>query len=235
MSSHEKKDPDVMKRSPSIPFALAGFAAALMLALSPPNARADTAAEAAPPADEAAQSEAPEITPSRLVTPEQLKEHVSSLSAILHMRDREIDPFGQFQDPDARPVIRPTVADTSKRQVQPQTFPFDEIINRLQINTVMPGEGKFLLNTRLYGVGERINLNFRMRTIPVDIVSVSSSSIEFRNAENGDTAKLQISVLPVGMTPGNQEIQTPGMIRKLKNAPIDLDSEFPADDRPANR
>jgi hypothetical protein len=164
-----------------------------------------------------------EILASRYVTEEALPSHLKSLGEILSIRKRVTDPFGQYQDPDARPVIKPTVAKL-KRYTPSQTTPFSDIVRLIKVTTVMPSEKSFLIGTRTVAEGDRIPLSFRGKTIKVEIAAVTSSSIEFRNTENGDQASLKLNMLPVGMTPGNNGITAPGMAPDAPDAPINLDS-----------
>lgn len=175
------------------------------------------------------------IPPSRLVGPAALPTYIRDLSASLSINRRATDPFGKYQDPDARPVIKTQIAKTTRRAPQAQTFPFPDIINRIKVNTVMPGEKKFLIGTRTFRQGETMSLTFRMKNIPVEIVSVTSSAIGFRNIETGETATLKMYMLPAGMTPGTGGIHAPGMIREQKNAPVDLDSPLSPDEAAINR
>ncbi len=219
--------------------ASAGAAAQSVGDLSPspaPAAEAPAAASAKPErADAPAANSAPDTaaigTPSRYIGENDLAAYVKSVSSILSIRNRTTDPFGQYQDPDARPIIKTPVAKSTRRMAPAQSFPFSEIINRIKVNTVMPAEDKFLIGTRTFRAGETMNLTFRMKNIPVEITSVSAREIEFRNIESGEKASLRMFLLPAGMTPGSGGIQAPGMVREQRNAPVDLDSiAFPEDE-----
>jgi hypothetical protein len=189
---------------------------------------------ATPSASKAAPEKAAVNNPSRYIGENDLAAYVNSVSAALAIRSRATDPFGQYQDPDARPVIRTPIAKTTRRVAPVQTFPFSEIINRIKVNTVMPAEKKFLIGTRTFNQGERMNLTFRMKNIPVEIVSVSAGEIGFRNAETGENATLKMHLLPAGMTPGTGRIEAPGMVRERKGDPIDLDSATSSEDAQNN-
>lgn len=164
-----------------------------------------------------------EILASRYVTGDALPSHLKSLGEILSIRKRETDPFGKHQDPDGRPVIKPTVSKLN-RFTPAQTTPFSDIVRLIKVTTVMPSERSFLIGTRTITEGDRIPLSFRGRTIKVEIAAVTSRSIEFRNTENGEQASLKLNMLPVGMTPGNDGITAPGMTPDGPDAPINLDS-----------
>lgn len=161
-------------------------------------------------------------TPSRRVSPEELPAYTQTISAVLSIRSRDTDPFGQIQDPDAKPVIKPTIAAT-KRIAPIQATPFSDIVRLIRVTTIMPGERRFLIGNRSVSQGDRIPLAFRGKNIPVEVASVSSTSIRFRNLDNGETAELSLRMLPPGMKPGNDGIHAPGMIPDNPNAPIDLD------------
>jgi hypothetical protein len=170
----------------------------------------------------AAASEEALMTPSRRVSPEEFPGYIQAISAVLSIRSRDTDPFGQIQDPDAKPVVKPTIAAT-KRIAPIQATPFSEIVQLIKVTTIMPGERRFLIGNRSVSQGDRIPLAFRGKNIPVEVAAVTSNRIQFRNLESGDTADLSLNLLPSGMKPGNDGIHAPGMIPDNPNAPIDLD------------
>lgn len=160
--------------------------------------------------------------PSRYVGEAELEPYIASFTAIFSMRRRDTDPFGQVQDPDAKPVIKTPIART-QRAAPMQATPFADIVRMIKVTTIMPGERKFLIGTRSVSQGDRIPLAFRGKNILVEVASVSSDRIQFRNLENGETAELSLRMLPPGMKPGNDGIHAPGMMPDNPNAPIDLD------------
>ena len=161
-------------------------------------------------------------TPSRLIGPEESAEYLKAVSAILSIRSRTTDPFGQPQDPSAKPVIKPTLS-TNRRPTQTQVTPFTEIVRLIKVTTVMPGEQRFLIGNRSIKQGDRIPLSYRGKSITAEVTSVSSKRIQFRHVESGETADLSLNMLPPGMKPGNDGIQAPGLTPNSPNAPIDLD------------
>jgi len=163
-------------------------------------------------------------TPSRNVSDQDFQGYVDSLTAIFTIRKRATDPFGLLQDPDAKPIVKPSVAKNSRRAAPIQATPFSEIVRLIKVSTIMPAEKRFLIGTRSVKQGERIPLSFRGRNLNVEVSSVSSRSIRFRNLENGETAELPLNLLPVGMTPGTRGITAPGMVPDQPNAPIQLDT-----------
>lgn len=163
------------------------------------------------------------IPPSRFVGEADFDPYINSLTAQLSMKTRTTDPFGQLQDPNAKPVIKSSVTKNTKRQVQVQTTPFPDIINQIRVNTIMPRERKFLIGPRTYKQGGTLSIIHRGKTILAQIIDVTSRQIDFRNSETGETATLKIEALPVGMTPGTQGIVAPGMSPDAQDAPVNLD------------
>jgi hypothetical protein len=162
------------------------------------------------------------LEPSRRIGEELMPAYLQVLTAVLSISKRETDPFGQVQDPDVKPVIKTPIA-KAPRVAPMQATPFADIIRLIKVTTVMPSERKFLIGTRSIKQGDRIPLTFRGRSIKVEVASVSSRSIDFRNVENGETASLSLNMMPAGMTPGGEVITAPGMTPDLPDAPLDLD------------
>jgi hypothetical protein len=178
--------------------------------------------ENAAPANEAAKVN---IVPSRYVGESDLEAYVASLSSVFSMKTRATDPFGQLQDPDAKPIVKPTMAKTTKRVTSVQVTPFSEIIRLIQVTTIMPGERGFLIGTRSFKQGDSFPINFRGRSIKVEVCSVSSRQIDFRNVESGETASIKLNLLPAGMTPGTTgKITAPGMVADHPNSPLEIES-----------
>ena len=173
--------------------------------------------------------------PSRYVGEADLEPYIASLTAIFSMRQRDTDPFGQLQDPNAKPVIKNPVASSTRRIAPIQATPFSEIIRLIKVTTIMPGERRFLIGTRSIKEGDSIPLVFRGKAINVEVTSVRSHQIDMRNIDNGETASLKMSLLPAGMTPGTRGISAPGMVPDRPNAPIDLDGGNFLDAQSQNR
>jgi hypothetical protein len=95
------------------------------------------------------------------------------------------------------------------------------------INTIMPGEGRFLVGTRSFAIGERIPITFRGKPIQVEVTKVTAREIAFRNTTSGEIAVRKMDFMPVGMSAGNHGISAPGMIEDGPNAPLDLDNLSP--------
>jgi hypothetical protein len=166
-------------------------------------------------------------TPSRQIGPAELESYVTSLSSVFSSRQRDTDPFGQLQDPDAKPIIRTPVASAAKHAAPVQVTPFADIIRLIVVTTIMPGEKRFLVGTRSIKQGDQIPLSFRGKQIRVQVTEVTSQQIAFKNLESGDVASRKLDMLPVGMTPGNRGISAPGMTLDRPNAPIELGAGDP--------
>jgi hypothetical protein len=187
---------------------------------------------AAPVAKEAGPVSA---TPSRYVSEAELDSYVESLAAIFSMRGRATDPFGQYQDPDAKPIIKTSVAKKPGRPTQMQLAPLSEIVQKIRVTTIIPRDKKFLVGNREFKLGGILPVTFRTKTIKLEVVNVSSHVIDFRNMENGETATLKIEILPLGMSPGTRGIIAPGMTPDNQNAPLELDEISSPDAESENR
>jgi hypothetical protein len=180
----------------------------------------DKAAGKAPVSKEPAPAS---TTPSRYIGEAELDAFVQSMAATFSMRERATDPFGQYQDPDAKPVIKTTVAKTTRKVQTFTATPFSEIIRYLKVTTIMPGEKRFLLADRSFKQGERMPLIFRGKNISAEITYVGARQIDFRNVESGETASLKMELLPPGMSFGTKGITAPGMVPANHNTPIELE------------
>ncbi len=174
-------------------------------------------------------------TPSRFVGAAELDPFVAALTSAFSMRDRETDPFGQPQDPNAKPVVKTTIAKVTQRAPQLTVTPFADIVRLIVVTTIMPGEKRFLVGTRSVSQGDRIPLSFRNKQIRVEVTEVTSKQIVLRNLDTGETATRKLDMLPVGMTPGLRGITAPGMVPDRPNAPIELEAGEPPIETSQNR
>ena len=168
--------------------------------------------------------------PSRYVGAAEQEAYLATLSSVFLSGNREKDPFGHYQDPDAKPVPKVTVAKTSSRAAPAKVTPLSEIIQLITISTIMPGEKSFLVGTRVVKQGEVLSLDWRSKRIRVQVTDVTSRLIAFKNAETGETGTRQLDMLPPGMRAGNgsEGIHAPGMIHDRPDAPIQLEAADPA-------
>jgi hypothetical protein len=172
----------------------------------------------------AAQTGPVSTVPSRQVGISELEPYLESISSAFLSKNREFDPFGQAQDPDAKPVVKAPAPGTLKRIAPVLATPFPEIIQKIVVTTIMPGEKRFLVGTRSIKEGDQIPLSFRGKQIRVQVTEVTSRQIAFKNLDNGELASRKLDMLPVGMTPGLRGITAPGMTLDRPNAPIELET-----------
>ena len=167
-------------------------------------------------------------TPSRHMGTAELEPYVESLGSVFLIRGRARDPFGQNQDPDAKPVVKASAPLAVRRAAPVQATPFSDIVRLLVVTTIMPGEKRFLVGTRSFKQGDVIPLAYRNKQIRAMVTGVTSRQISFRNLDTGEEAARKLDLLPPGMVPGHQGITAPGMVADRPNAPIDLEAADPA-------
>jgi len=157
---------------------------------------------------------------------EKIDDFIAEMSQVLAMRTRTTGPFGELQDPDAKPAPLPSELVPGKRIVEP-ALSLAEITQMISITTVMPGERRFLIGTRSIREGEEFPVTLKGRKHRIQVVQVSSDRIVFRNPTTGETAIHPLNMLPPGMSPGSGENVVPGMQPASQEAPINLDPSSP--------
>lgn len=166
--------------------------------------------------------------PSRFAG-QDLDTYIAPRAAMFSMKDREIGPFGLYQNPDKKLERKITAAarPSGKATVLPST-PLIEIIDRIAVTTIMPGEKKFLVESRTFSEGDEFPLVYRGKRLLIKVVKVTGRQIHFRNQQNGDTAVFELKMLPPGMVSGTSNSRPPGVVEDGKNAPLNLspDSNF---------
>ena len=190
--------------------------ACLLLALP---AHAQPAANVAPANQPPGGAE--DIQPSRYVSQDP-SSYIAKLASRFAIRTRATDPFGQLQDPAAKPV-RPLATKTATQQPA-SAKPFSDIVSRIRVTTVMPAERRFLIGTRSIRQGDSLPLQTNGMRYQIQVMEVSSRKIVFKNVENGETGELALDVLPPGMSRGAQGVLAPGMQAARPDAPIEIDS-----------
>ncbi|MEI6673666.1 MAG: hypothetical protein WCO57_00655 [Verrucomicrobiota bacterium] len=157
-----------------------------------------------------------------------LKTYVESLANQLAIRNRATDPFCQPQDPNAKPVIKPTATKAIRRPTAEPPAPLTDIVSRIAITTVMPKDKRFLVGSRSIAQGDKLPMSFRNKQIHVEVTEVSARRIVFRNLDTGEVGIRPLDLLPSGMTPGNHNIAAPGMILTRPNTPLEVDLPQPS-------
>ena len=200
-----------------------GTLAVLLLAVLPLDAaNPKPPAPAAPPAKVATPAEkAAESTPSRYAGKD-INAYVDSLASRLAMRERASDPFGQPQDPDAKPLVKPTVAKATRRPAAEPPVTLSDIVSRIEITTIMPKDKRFYVGGRSIGQGDKVPITFRNKQIKTEVTEVSARRIVFRNLDTGETGIRQLDMLPPGILWGT--LRTPGIAPTQANAPLEIDS-----------
>jgi hypothetical protein len=171
---------------------------------------------------------APEIdrNASRFILPENQAAYLEKIVARMSMTKRNSDPFGRSQDPDAAPPVV-TTPDPARLRITslPQNVPFQQVVSLLKISTIIPKEKRFIIQGgRSFQVGDTIPLTYRTKPFKAEVVSVTSSHINFRDSQTSETATLEMKMLPPGMRAGTAISEAPGLFRNEKEAPIILDA-----------
>lgn len=144
------------------------------------------------------------------------------------MRNRMLDPFARHQDPNFKPKQPARAARKIKKLKKEPVTPFSDIIQGIQVTTVIPARGTFMVGNRTFRVGQRIPLRMTNgKEIPLHVVQVGSQFITFRNGTTGEVANLSLAIMPEGMRRGEGEMTPPGLIEQNHNAPLVIDSPNP--------
>lgn len=155
-----------------------------------------------------------------------VESYIEARAAKFSIKDREVGPFGLLQDPTAEPPKRKLLP--QKRVSRPAALPptpLADMVQLIRVNTVMPGERKFLVGTRSFSKGDEFPLVFQGKKVPVRITEVSSAQIRFMNVETKEQAALKLGLLPAGMAAASGgSLKPPGMIIESAEQPLTLDS-----------
>lgn len=155
------------------------------------------------------------------------KAYTTALAKRLAIGNRTTDAFGQPQDPDAKPIVKPTLAKSNRRYTTQPAMPLSDIVSQIKVTTIMPKERRFLVGDRAFGVGDKIPLNYRNKQIRTQITFVSAGQIVFKNVETGEIGTLKLDGMPGGITrgtSGTSGITAKGMTPANADAPLEIDS-----------
>lgn len=159
--------------------------------------------------------------------------YISSLSPLFSIAKRVTDPFCQPQDPNAKPRIIPNSNKPQRRTTTEPAKQLTHIVAQIPITTIMPREKRFLVGSRSISEGENLTLNHQNKLIHAKVTEVTSAKIVFTNTETGEQAVRTLSLLPAGMSPGQNQITPAGMLRDQSNAPLEVGTTFsPGDNKP---
>lgn len=145
--------------------------------------------------------------------------------ADLSMKDRAMDPFGLFQDPEAKPVARPIRFDGIKAPIDniPRP-PLEKIIKRMKVTTIMIKEKSFLSQGQVFQEGGEVVIDFQGRTNRLKVLKVEPNEILFKDMDSGEEATFKTNILPAGMNAGGDQIKPAGMVSPDKNQPLKLEN-----------
>lgn len=168
---------------------------------------------------------APAIPAARYVSPAEAPDYVARIAASFTMARRDLDPFGRNQDPNFKPVepeiVRPDTADQGQEINAP--MPLSTLVAAIQVTMVMPNKQTFFVGDRAFHRGDRFPLRTGAGTlVNVEILSVTSSAIIFREISKGETAVLRLGGAPAGMQRGTTLETPPGVTVPNPAAPLDL-------------
>jgi hypothetical protein len=170
------------------------------------------------------QNSGPAGTPSRQISSAELAAYVESVSLVFLSKKRAFDPFGQPQDPDAKPVVKKIAEGAPKRITPTLATPFPEIIEKIVVTTIIPREKCFLVGTQSFKQGDQVPLVFRGKKIRAQVTEVTSRKIIFLNLDSGESATRKLDLLPAGMTSGQRNGPALGMTQDRSTLPIELES-----------
>ena len=185
-----------------------------LITLQPALATKPKDSATAPAAALAAPHTANAPVPSRFVGPD-LKSYVEAIASQFAMRERTSDPFGQQQDPNARPVVKPIDSKTIRRTTIEPSTSLSDIVARIEITTIMLKDKRFLVGI--------LPLNFRNKPIRTQVTEISSKKIVFRNLDTGELGVRQLNILPSGMTQGTHSITASSMVHSNPSSALEID------------
>lgn len=238
-----------MKIHPSIKTVPLAIASGLLFSSSPAAAQSAEGFDAsglsptdqpAQPQKAAAPSPAPVpatmgagILPSRYAG-DQLPAYVQSLSAGFAIRTRQTDPFGRYQDPDFKAPEPKILASAPTQRFKPEAAtPFVDMVSALAITLVNTEKQQFLVGDRTFKVGSAFPILLPSgKQVKVQVLSVTASRIAFKNLESGESASVQLNMMPAGMKRGTDGIDAPGVVPGGDNAPIEVQPNIPLSNNP---
>lgn len=154
--------------------------------------------------------------------------YVEVVAQSFSMRNRVIDPFARHQDPNFKPKNPVRATRKIKKLKKEPITPFSDIIRGIQVTTVIPAKGTFMVGNRTFRVGQRIPLRLTNgKQIPLHVVRVHPQAITFRNGTTGEIANLSLAIMPEGMRRGDGAMTPPGVIEQNIDAPLIIDSPNP--------
>jgi hypothetical protein len=170
-----------------------------------------------------ATAEIADLGPSRYSGAE-IPAYVRALSARFSINSRVTDAFGRYQDPEFKAPQPKAIAQSPTQRFRPEPpIAFTEVIASITVNMVTADKQQFLISGRTFTRGDVFPLQLpNGKLMKVQVTSVSSTRIEFRNVETGETAPLKLDILPPGMRKGSGGITAPGVQPTGPDAPLQV-------------
>lgn len=160
-------------------------------------------------------------TPSKNVGLD-VEAYVRFIRNSLDIRNRRIDPFGRYQDPNYKPAQKPTLTRRSSQKTQALKVPFGDQVASIPITIIDAGAGQFIVNSRTYKIGESFPLKTGNGTsVRITPIRIESGGVTFRNDETGETANKDLGILPNGMSRGTN-FTPAGLIPPTEDRAIDI-------------
>ena len=235
-----------MKTHPSSHSLQATVAALLILGSLPSPAQSaegfDTSgvapAEPVPTAKTPAKVEMPaagaDLGPSRYAGDDILP-YVQALSLRFSIRQRTTDPFGRYQDPDFKAPKPMPLASKSPNKAYTPAPPtaFADIIAGIKVT--MANKQQFIIENRDRPYKPKDVMPLQLpngKVVKAQVMTVSSTRIDFRNLETGEAATLRLDMRPLGMTKGVGTITAPGVQPSGGDTPIEIQPVTPVSGNP---
>lgn len=150
--------------------------------------------------------------------------YVNARMADLFIRDKPVDMFGLYQDPDFKPVIKTTPTSIKKGPTHFAAVPLSEIVKGIKVSTIMIKEKSFLVGVRSFKEGDEFSITYQEgRTRRMKVTKVEPEEITFKDMDSGEAATLKIDVLPLGMSPGDDRLKPAGMVSPTESEPLILE------------
>jgi len=156
-------------------------------------------------------------TGSRNLIGEEKAKWIEEMSGKLTIARRAVGPFGIAQNPEAE-AAKP-------QKVKLKKGAFIEAIAAIKINTVMPMDDKFTIGSREFVEGDQFPLIKERRQFNIEVVSVKSDGILFKDVDSGKLVKKSLESLPAGMARGSSLKTIPGVFsaNRENSMPLNLD------------
>lgn len=150
--------------------------------------------------------------------------YVNARISNLLMKDKPVDIFGLYQDPNFKPVIKNTPTTIKKGPTHIAPVSLSEIVKGIKVSTIMIKEKSFMVGVRAFKESEEFSITYQEgRTRRLKVLKVEPEQITFKDLDSGEEANLKIDVLPLGMSPGDDRLKPAGLISPNESQPLILE------------